>query len=380
MKAETTETAKATDKKINSIEQTPEKAKVRTDINTLVLQLLLYRESNNNPLKIVDVLSLAAEEWYFEHGLSNAIKNNPFLNKKPEFTFSSVEMKLRTAAKSLLNMPVNATLVGDCTLDKYLKYETLYRKNGHGEINLSMPRTSPINFDLIWADYCISANVAMLEGYVLMMKNNVKFLEEGLVGITINLHARPQNDKAYAKRFKQYSNKKTPYEAIKDTIAKMLKIHKVNNVNLIYDVVYAGGESKHSTMLTLFYSVNVPKKVIKPIVENRRDFDRDLKMSRYQLASRIIRTRKWNVPRQGQKSTTSTTAYAKKKIASPEQKRLDNAVSKYEKIWDMLSKEKKEKLATKYGVSFESFRSRVACRHGKFKAKKEAKVNQKMAA
>lgn len=361
MKVETV-TAKAEEKAVDSIEQTVEKAKIRQDLVGITQQWLLNRERNNKPIQNIRCLSLPAEQWFFEYGLSHGVQNSFFLKNKPTFHFDGVERKRVTAIKSFLNKPVNSTLTGCCFFNEFLKHEVRFNKNGLGLVDRDSERATQPQYEMIWADYCGEATVDMLKDFTLMIRNNVN---EGFVAITIKLNSRVHSEKEYRKRFKKYCSSNKLSKAIRVTINTLLHQNvKGKDVRCVYDVVYAGGEVGRSTMQTLVYSVNIPKNALITIKENRRENDTDTKyQSRYSTASKLLKIRRWKVGRLG----------VAKKEKTPEQIRLESAVARWEKKWDSISKTKKIAIAKKYNVGVRTFGCKVAWYHGKLANKSELK-------
>ena len=349
--------ATSQEKAVKSIEQTVEKAKVRQEINGLVQQWTYHRERKGNSIKNINCLTLPSKDWFYENGLVTALNGAFFLNEKPEIFFNGVEWDKVTAIKSFYNMPNNARLVGCCSFEDYLKYQVRFNRQGLGVVDRDSERTVQELFDFIWADYCGEATLKNIEDFAVMARDNIK---EGLIAVTYKLNSRAVTKKGYIKRFKKYCKGDDLTEVVKKSINILLKKYKVN-ANMVYCVTYAGGEHGHSTMLTLVYSINVPKSAIIPIEENRRDMFSDARKAKYQIFNKLMNSHGWKVNRI--KKTNMDIATVR------EVTRLNMAVSRWETKWGKITRDKKLKVATKYGKTLHQFGSMVAHYHGKLAEK-----------
>lgn len=356
--------AETTSLKIKSIENTAEKSKVRQDYIGLINQHLYHREKEGNPIKEITSLSLPAESWFFEKGLLNSNNTAFYRRTKPTMKFDGVDWGFQTSLEALENMPENSTITGSCSFEDFLKYETIIKKNGYSRVNYDAPRKSALKYYNVWADFCNDATLQRLKDYVNIIRRNI---DMGFAGITVKLSSRKKGSckEEYIGRFKGYCNSKDRAKAIEVTINKLLHNSGYSTAHCVYSVQYPGGEAGRSRMLTLIYAVNIPKQALIPIREDRT-IKSTLVQTRKLFVSRLRKNGRWDIKlgKQGRKKGKA------KKILTPEEKRVISATGRWEKVWGMISREKKMKVASKYGKSLHSFGSMIAHYHGELRKKK----------
>ena len=341
-------------KKNDSIENSPEKNKVRQDIIMQFKKCMMYQKIKNARL-----LTLPAKKAYFETALVHSFKRDEV---PVNLDFIGVEMDMEIAPETFKNMPANSMVAGNCTIEDFLKYEHQATKSG--AIGLTnVERTSPLLFDLIWLDYCGWVTEESMNHFVKCILENVK---QGYIAVTWDLSTRHMKPEEYAKTFKGYKKGMSLREAIIATIELKLKaISKV--VSLVYNVEYGGGDIGRTTMLTLGYSVNIPKKVVTPIEENFRDGKAEVKMARAGMIHKFKKTGKWEV---GFKDSPVRVAKVKGSVGRPklyanaEERRIILAVAKWAKKWKAIkNRTKKVNIAKRYGMTINQFASKVAWHH-----------------
>lgn len=344
-----------TEKKTDSIEQTVEKANVRFDIVGQIMQYLHYKESINQPVNLVESVTLCAEHWYQENLLNNAIRNSSLKNI-PEVKIHGVEFEKSVAELALKNRPANADITC-CALEDYYKYETLVSKTGTSFLQ-NYEREFPLSLNFLWNDYCRPVNTLLMKNFVDNISDNMK---EGLAYVTFNLKPRQKGgaQKVLAD-LAEFSKAKKLAKAVRIAFNRFFNRYaRELNIRCIYDVVYGGGSIGNTTMITLGFAVNLPEATIKTIEENRMEIKNETRMSNYQAYMKMKTRKKWQCGRIGRPKVAKTS----------EQVKLDMAVYRWESKWGQISKEKKIKIAAKYGVNFKAFGSRVAWYHGKLGSK-----------
>ena len=362
MSNETTEQKKKND----SIENSVEKCKVRTDLAIHKRKVAVHLD-----LTKASLLSLPAEKAHFEHTLVHNFKREGI---DIDLSFIGVEKNFSRAIKTFKNMPANSQVVGDCTIEDFLQYE--HNASKSGAISLTdIKRATPLMFDFIWLDYCM---LATEEGINHLVKCMLENIDKGYIAVTWDLSTRHMKPCDYAKEFSGYKKGMSLREAVVATIAEKLK--KIGKeINLAYNVVYGGGDKGITTMLTLGYTVGIPKGVIKPIEENFRDGKNEVKMSRAGMVNKFKTTGKWeighkkNVVEVANKKNSTETRGRPRIYASTEERDFAYAVKKYEGMWKNMTRDFKIRVATRYGKSLREFACCVACKHGKL-AERLAKV------
>ena len=351
--------------KTKSIETSPEKASIRNDIVSQNLQNLVRMEKLGKHISTINGLTLPAKKWFFEHNFINHIGNAFFLANKPQVHFYGVEKEAKFIDQTFKNMPQSCHIVKGM-LHEFIDNEVQFKTNGVGQI-LDTPRRVPIIFDFYWADYCLTPNMKNIEQFVQVLNNNIK---HGLAYITFSLNLRGRKE-GFQNEFSCYDKNKliAVVNAINRCISKNVKGKKVN---LTYKVLYAGGESERTPMITIGFSVGIPANAIRVIDEDRMTKKRELKSHRANFVNKL-QNNTYKTAMQDHRGRPRKSA---KKIITPEQIRLEAAVTRWESKWDSLkgNNEKKAKIAAKYGVSLHSFGSMIACRHGKFVEKRLAKI------
>ena len=348
-----------TEKTTDSIEQTVEKANIRYDIVDQEKQYLAYKESIGQPVSTVESVTLCAEHWYFENLLNNAIKHSSLKNI-PEVKLHGVEGKKSVAELALKNRPANADITC-CMLDEYYKFETLVSKTGTGFIQ-EVERERPLLLNFIWNDYCCPVNLELMKAFVDNVSDTMK---EGLAYVTFNLKLRQKGGQKKAlKDLEDFSKAKKLAKAVRIAFNRFFNRYaRELDIRCVYDVVYGGGAIGNTTMITLGFAVNLPEKAIKPIQEDRMEIKNEIRLSNYQAYKKMESRKKWTCGRIGKP----------KKQKTPEEIRVDMAVYRWESEWDNISKEKKIKVAEKYGVNVRTFRCKVAWYHGKLANRSETK-------
>jgi len=337
----------AEQKKNASIENSVEKNKVRQDIIMQVKECMAYQK-----IKTATLLTLPAEHSYFEHGLVHAFNR---ANLKTNLNFYGVELAKKIVPKAFKNMPANSVLAGYCKLEDFLKYEANIQKSGFATLT-NVQRVNPFMFDFGWFDYCGFATLENMSHFVNCINNNIR---KGLIAVTFDLSTRHMSQKEYSKIFSGYKKGMNLHEAIVATLKKMID----GKANLVNETEYGGGTHGRTTMLTLVYSVNIPKGIITTINENFRDGKAEITYKRNNIYQKL----KYNATHHMSKKAR-VMKIKKVKTITPEEIRVKAAVARWEKVWCMLSKVKKLRVATKYGKNLMQFSSMIAWHHGKLAA------------
>lgn len=362
-----------TEEKIDSIENTPEKAIVRAEISAQVLEMGKSE---------IHGATLPAVDYFFEKSFTN------LANKRgTKVSFDCAEMDFRTAVASMRHIPQNCRLAN---VDySYMMNKPMFWSD-KTPVGFSASQNQCIStltldetikgykhplYGLIWPDYCGEATEEMLLNFVDMLLNNVD--PNGGVGyITVYMVSRNKGQDDYFKRFSQYSKDTTVYGVIRDTLDKMISRIKNRNIRCVYQVAYHGAHGQ--PMLTIGYSVNVPANKITPIIENRIGIEREHKLRRFRISLRLMENG-WKMLRIGRQPGTvvrnSTTVKADRRYKK--NKLTDNlplyqAVRYYKDKWNDMDREKKVRVCSRLGMSINQFASRIAWFHGGLKDKRMA--------
>ena len=255
-------------KKNDSIEQTVEKEKVRTDICSQTIQWLAHQESIKQAVKHIQSATLPAENAYFENLLTHIMHNFSHLKTNPEITFNCAERIRGKAVEIIKSMPDNGYILnGDFSdlLDKKLtKSPRLLHKENKTAIN---------KYNFMWADYCCPVNPTLVRDTVKAINNHI---DSGVIYVTFCGLTRQEGGRSgMLKRITGKEVKDPTSEEIADSIINAIEwgVPK-KKINLIYKVIYGGGKRGGTTMITLGFSINVAKKAIEPIVEDRKEAQR----------------------------------------------------------------------------------------------------------
>jgi hypothetical protein len=347
-------------KVIKSIEQTPEKNCVRNDIVFQNLQHLRYRESKNDPVTVISAVTLPAERWHLErlwlNTLDNAVRSG-IIKNHPSVHIQGVEKGKDNFIESSIHVPPNCNITHGM-LNEFLDNEVRYSRSGLGQIDLSTLRYNPVTMSFYWADYCMPADIEVIKDFAKRICSN---MPEGIAYLTMSLRLRGKTKK-FLKDFKKFgviNYAQSVENAVNYHINQNMKGIKGKKINLIYKVVYGGGEKEGTTMLTIGYSINIPKEAITVIRENRIEGKRDLKKRRKAIA--------WHLKHKKFKVFKPAKV---KPVKTYKDMRVELAVTRWKDKWGDLSKEKKEKIASKYGLRASQFRCKVAHHHGAFLIRK----------
>lgn len=262
--------------KIDSIEQTVAKNNIR---NNIARQFEQYISTLKKVPQIMNVASLAAKEWMFEYGLLNTLRHSFILKNIPELHFISAEKEKKIATKSFENMPINATVLHGMFSDIFQSpYKTA--KVGWSYLTEAIKDyQSPIQYSLIWADYCSYANVRLLEDFVNAVEHNIT---EGLIYITFCLSEKHGAHKKSLKALKKYSksNGEDICKVTSDAIKYFAKQIKGKKVEKVFEVIYGGGSTLGTSMVTVGFSVNLYAKNIKPLFFDDTEWKPEDKLKR----------------------------------------------------------------------------------------------------
>ena len=342
--------------KITDIETSVQKANIRQDLTGIVLKLM--ETAHNDTARC---LTLPAKDWFFEHGIINAAKNSPFLQRRLAFEIDGVEQNKNVGCYAIIDKPAEARLTIGSTLRDFLRYEPAFGAHKVGVIPDTTLRKYNPSYDFIWADLCGPATIELINDFADMLIHNII---HGVGAITFCLKARPFTNARYLKRFREYSDSKDVNTAITETIDRIVRarVGKPPRVRRIYNVSYPGGKLGRVGMLTVAYSVNVSQAELPiNITDNRRDeMHSHERKARYQLANNYI-NRALN-------STGTALGRRKRKsdkLASKQAIREHAAHSAFG--WNRLSREVKLECAKLAGCSLRQMAAAVAWHHGKLK-------------
>jgi len=275
-------TTEQSDNKVNSIEQTVAKSNVRVNI-TRQAEEFLY--SLKQKPKTMNIATLAAKEWMFEYGLLNYLKHSTLLDSHPELKFISAEKDKSIAMASFVNMPDNATVLKGLFSDIF---DSPYKKSKAGFSCLTdNPKDKNKNqYGIVWADYCSFANTELLEDFVRVAENNMK---KGLIYLTFCLSERRGAHKASLKDLRQYTKADNISDATADAIKVFAKRIKGKKIEKVFEVIYGGGSTSGTAMVTIGFSVNLPKGSVKPLFFDDSEWKSEERIKRQQVVSARLR-------------------------------------------------------------------------------------------
>lgn len=328
--ATTTTTTTNHDNKVKSIEQTVAKSNVRTNIHR---QIEEYLYSLETPLESINLATLAAKEWLFEYGLLNCLNHSLILPQAPEVNFVSAEKDKATAMASFVNMPQNATVLKGQFSDIF---NSPWKTSKAGFSYLTddeKDRTEKASkqYHVVWADYCCYATTELLKDFKYVVENNIS---QGMVYLTFCLSKRRGADKKSLKDLKKYSNSTSIEDVTADAIKTFAKSIKGKRVKKIFEVVYGGGSTSGTSMVTVGYGVNLPKDSVTPIMFDDSEWkSSEDRARRHQVVhTRLKNFGGWTVKSSGRKKSTY------KSKANPEliAKRLKNKEN--QKKWEKVKK------------------------------------------
>jgi len=281
-------------KKVRSIEHAVKKNNVRFDIIGQTLQWIANKEKTNHPIEHIHSATLPADKGYFENALHHSLNTNPFLTNRPSISFDCAEKVKTIAIKAMRALPENSYVLNGSYKDLFKK--NLVRKAGGAFTGVGKV-TKPNTVNFAWADYCCPANMELTNDFVDMVINNI---ESGLAYVTFCGHSRGAGGrKTIAKKFAKYATDKDSSLAlqinngvIEAIIAKLKKSNK--KVELVYNVIYGGGQHGNTTMMTIGFAVNLPKHSI-TLIEDYRQGQSDNYGKVYRMSTVLSGMRGWKI-------------------------------------------------------------------------------------
>ena len=283
------------DTKTKSIENSVPKNRIRSELAGQFCEIVKKGNSTNPKYNTtLRIANLPAENWYFEGLLKSRLEMETYATPM----FDGAEMNPEICRKSILNMPENST-IACCTLDDLLTKPIYRDKSGVGRVceEGAHPKAEIRRYGLIWADYCCPSNLNLIQDVANYIKNSISSTG-GVQVVTFNLNTRTQGTRrevakqlnfvSQSKMSKGKSDMEALHDAIENAIMYYLKKLNISDkVEKIYDVIYGGGDSGQTKMMTIAYACYLPKNIVKPIIENRSDAIAELRRKRYQTALRF---------------------------------------------------------------------------------------------
>jgi hypothetical protein len=350
---------KSTDSKISSIENSPEKVTIRTEIIDQTLKMI-----DCLPRKLgFHAATLPAESWYFEKSLLQMIRN---YHKDLPVQIDGVEKKNHTALKSIKNMPEQCRL----TYGAFSSFLSNKIEASSSGINYLMKcKDEEVKkLQLLWADYCITAH---REDMVEFVEWVGKYVEQGLIYTTVSLKSRGKKGSyvktamKFAGKWYQVNKKNEDATEARNAIVafllnEMKKTHQ--NVKMVYNVLYHGGKLGSTPMLTVGFAVNLPENEIKCIDDVRRNSE--LKARRVQTAYRMEKNN-WKLLKRG-RPVSVRKSQARKFV----DKNLSMKLSKIRMKYASYTIPEKRKIADGLGMSLRCLGAMMAHLTGKFLARR----------
>jgi len=281
--------------KVKSIENSVPKNRIRSELAGQICDAVKLGNSKDpNRLTMLCGASLPASHWHFEGLVKSRLEMETYANVK----FDGAEMNPEICLESIRNMPENAS-IACCSFNDLLTKPIYRNKSGVGllceegaKVSAEMRR-----YDFIWADYCCPANLELIQDTANHIANCISETG-GFYYATFSLNTRTQGSRReVAKQLNKISKSKMPknksdmeilHDAVENAIMFFLKQNRVSTkVDKVYDVIYGGGETGQTKMMTIGFACFLPKGITKPIIENRSDAISELKRKRYQTALRF---------------------------------------------------------------------------------------------
>ncbi|MGI9569276.1 MAG: hypothetical protein ACR2PH_05955, partial [Desulfobulbia bacterium] len=191
------------------------------------------------------------------------------------------------ALKALMNLPENANILKGDFSDLFNK--NLIRKKNSLLFAKGEAKT-PNKYNFVWADYCCPVRRILVDNLIDVINNNV---DKGIVYVTFCGSTREKGGRKNLLNDLGVKSNKVDSKDMPDVLAKHISKMVVNSskkrVHNVYSVVYGGGRTGQTTMITLGFSVNLSKDAITVISENRQGRDGN----RYATYYKMKKTKGW---------------------------------------------------------------------------------------
>jgi hypothetical protein len=301
--------------KVSGLENNPEKAIIRQDINSQTRQFV-----ENFNVKILSCITLPAKEYFFEKALEANFKNFPTSNK--------CSVHFNCAEKSPKIMKLGLLVRPECCTISLLPIEDLISKpialdkNRIGRVDNNAKRITDYNF--LWADYCQRPHRKVINSVV--EKIATKKNHDGHYYFTFSLTRDGERN--------LIKNMKAPFsygiqKAVNNYVLNQFHKKCDKKARLIYSVLYKGG--RNSKMITL--GIIIGKVHIDTIFANRYELNKKNNSRNRQLFERTkARSKKWFVKTRKERSKKSYKPHSKKSNLNQKDRnlialtyRIDNA-------------------------------------------------------
>lgn len=354
--------------KAANIENTVGKNNIRSNISRQFEQALHHLEQKGQSSSVVDIATLAAKEWFTENLIMNDIRNSLVLQNPPTLHFISAEKDKTVACDSYINMPPkNASVLYGSFSDIFrLPYRTA-RAGWSCLDETKTSKTTEKQYALIWGDYCAFASTQLLEDFVHVVTHN---MHKGIIYLTFCLGTQHNRHKKSMKDLSKYSKAKDIQDRTIEAVDYFANKIKGKTVHKVLEIVYGGGKRSGTTMLTVGFSVGLPKSAITPLMSDDSDWkSTETKKHRQAVVfNKLVRVNGWKLRHVGRPSKNSQKSYKSSKQSA----KIDKAVKHLEKTWKGLDDLHKDAIVSALGISRGSMGSRLAHYHGKFGEKKKA--------
>jgi hypothetical protein len=270
--------------KNNSIAGNKTKNLIRNQIIDVTLEWLRYCVARGLPVELYGA-TLCGMTCEFEHQLINRLKSDGTVGsviEDDDIVIECAELSTNTdknTGKNVFieaarNLPIFYCTLTPCGFDDLLTHEIHFGRGRH--IGTLVKNTNEMKaYNFLWPDYCQTPNRHRLEQAAIHVK---KSLQRGLYFITFSLTGRQHGQESIMKR-------EFMREALEDNLFHYFDKHDVKKVRKVYDVVYSGG--KGTTMITMGFSIDVPKKAITPIEANYQITENERKAVTNQIGYKL---------------------------------------------------------------------------------------------
>jgi len=287
----------AIENKVSSIENTPSKSNIRSDISGQGMQL-----AKVNKLTNLTVVSLPAEQYFFEKALQARLANNfGYLETIPSVKFHCAEKEKTILKKGILHRPDDCT-ISCMTIEKLLSNSIYFNKAGFGRIN-KFKGEMINNYNLLWADYCKHPDKKSIDEIIKIASHNQ--MKNALYYVTYSLCRTEYL--AIIKKLKGNATKGIQV-AIENYILNRFQKYCNKKAKLVYSVIYMGGVN--STMITV--GIHIGNKRIDIVKEDRRE-NKSLKAKNKSLYNSAKNAKRvWFI--QPRKEITAKKSYGKSNL------------------------------------------------------------------
>jgi ribosomal protein S9 len=267
--------------KVNSIEHTIQKCRVRSEIAHQQAEVVSYYANTTTPITHVHGATLCAENGYFE----NQMVHLPAL-KGTKVTFNCAEMTRSIALEAIKNLPEGSRILHGMFSELFTED---FKENNYTLHKRYKEANHQYNF--IWADYCSTLTRMGIKEFSGFINNHLD--KGGIAYATFCIKCRKEGgyNHLLKEAFGRTNKKSIQPDVLAEATAKeILKQTKKSKTHLIYKVVYGGGTYGNTTMITIGVAKGIAKSAVTPIEGNRLGEGSSRNTTFYNMSERKV----WN--------------------------------------------------------------------------------------